>query len=118
MTLDEAIKHSEEVADSYNNTVPDCDCAKEHRQLAEWLKELKRLREHTRWIPVDGQLPEPWASVLITFSGKYGNLTADHAVGIGSWDGANGWYFEEIEGYTDRLTVEAWMNLPESYKGE
>ena len=47
MTLDEAIKHSEEVADSYNNTVPDCDCAKEHRQLAEWLKELKRLREQT-----------------------------------------------------------------------
>lgn len=44
MTLDEAIKHSEEVADSYNNTVPDCDCAKEHRQLAEWLKELKHLR--------------------------------------------------------------------------
>jgi hypothetical protein len=42
--LDEAIKHNEEVADSYNNTVPDCDCAKEHRQLAEWLKELKHLR--------------------------------------------------------------------------
>lgn len=74
--------------------------------------------EHTRWIPVDDRLPEPWESVLITFSGKYGSLTADHAVGIGSWDGANGWYFEEIQGYTDRLTVEAWMNLPESYKGE
>lgn len=25
---------------------------KEHRQLAEWLKELKQLREQTRWIPV------------------------------------------------------------------
>ena len=71
-----------------------------------------------KWIPVSESLPEPWESVLITFSGKYGNLTADHAVGIGSWDSENGWYFEEIEGYTDRLTVEAWMNLPESYKGE
>ena len=47
MTLDEAIKHAEEVADSYNNTVPDCDCAEEHRQLAEWLKDYKRLREQT-----------------------------------------------------------------------
>lgn len=42
----------------------------------------------------------------------------NHAIGIGSWDDANGWYFEEIEGYTDRLTVSAWMNLPESYKEE
>jgi len=45
MTLEEAIEHSEQVADSYNNTVPDCDCAKQHRQLAEWLKELKYYRE-------------------------------------------------------------------------
>jgi len=46
MTLEEAIEHSEQVADSYNNTVPDCDCAKQHRQLAEWLKELKYYREN------------------------------------------------------------------------
>ena len=75
-------------------------------------------RKPGKWTPVSEGIPKPWESVLITFSGKYGNLTADHAVGIGSWDGSNGWYFEEIEGYTDRLTVEAWMNLPESYKGE
>ena len=48
MTLDEAIKHSEEVADSYNNTAPDCDCAKEHRQLAKWLRELKAYRKMYR----------------------------------------------------------------------
>ena len=41
MTLDEAIKHAEEVAEEKR-----CEkCAKEHRQLAEWLKELKQLRE-------------------------------------------------------------------------
>lgn len=28
-------------------------CAKEHRQLEEWLKELKWLREQTRWIPCE-----------------------------------------------------------------
>lgn len=56
MTLDEAIIHCEEVAeeqeklcrvnDSFNISQPKWrECGKEHRQLAEWLKELKRLRE-------------------------------------------------------------------------
>ena len=45
MTLDEAIRHAEEVAeyDCYNDDQR--KCADEHRQLAEWLRELKRLRE-------------------------------------------------------------------------
>ena len=41
MTLDEAIKHAEEVAEK-------CDirtCAEEHRQLVIWLKQLKALTE-------------------------------------------------------------------------
>ena len=68
MTLDEAIKHAEEVADvceseaskydmtdAYENYVAcqDGKCAKEHRQLAEWLKELKQLRKQEKtglWI--------------------------------------------------------------------
>jgi len=45
MTLEDTIKHHEQIADSYKDTVPDCDCAKKHRQLAEWLKELKYYRE-------------------------------------------------------------------------
>ena len=59
MTLDEAIKHCEEKANelketakSYPNYEPyDKDhyaclkCAKEHEQLAEWLTQLKRLKE-------------------------------------------------------------------------
>lgn len=60
MTLDEAIKHCEEVADSckYNAKLWDMTdayeshvacgigkCAEEHRQLAEWLKDYKRLLE-------------------------------------------------------------------------
>ena len=69
------------------------------------------------WIPCTEKLPEPWTSVLITFSGEYGSLTADHAVSTGSYDGLNGWFIDEIQGYTDRLTVEAWMPLPEPYKG-
>lgn len=61
MTLDEAIKHCEEKAAelreysdvlSETSTIPkgkeisDClECAEEHEQLAEWLKELKALKE-------------------------------------------------------------------------
>lgn len=37
LTLDQAIEHCEKMAKTL-----DCkDCAEEHRQLAEWLKELK-----------------------------------------------------------------------------
>ena len=64
MTLDEAIKHAEEVAEEQEGRgycdrsvcviMDGCDecevvkcreCAKEHYQLAEWLKELKAHRE-------------------------------------------------------------------------
>lgn len=56
MTLEEAIKHCEEVAeendkkarklnDGTMSTRIKCEeCASEHRQLAEWLKELKAYR--------------------------------------------------------------------------
>ena len=48
MTLDEAIEHCEEVANSK------CDsCGAEHKQLAEWLKELKERKKKCRWIKYD-----------------------------------------------------------------
>lgn len=43
MTLEEAIKHAEEVASSSCGK-----CAEEHKQLAEWLKELNRYRAMRR----------------------------------------------------------------------
>ena len=53
MTLDEAIKHCEEVAKEKrieaNYRIPPkagcLKCAEEHDQLAEWLKELKAYKE-------------------------------------------------------------------------
>ena len=54
MILDEAIRHAEEVAeyDCYNDEQK--KCAEEHRQLAEWLKELKECRQHTgHWVLVN-----------------------------------------------------------------
>lgn len=60
MTLEEAIKHAEEVAEEKENEAQDLEyskldwkyeanqcskCSEEHRQLAKWLKELKNYRE-------------------------------------------------------------------------
>ena len=73
MTIEEAIKHYEEVAnqlegkDGYAYTDSTCDeCAKEHRQLAEWLKALKEIWDsgdcndcrngQCEWKPKLGQL--------------------------------------------------------------
>lgn len=66
MTIDEAIKHAEEVAEenkkkaswfwvkkgnpNYENCV---ECAEEHLQLAEWLKELKELKQSKEQQPCD-----------------------------------------------------------------
>ena len=59
MTLDEAIKHAEEVAEeneknakSINNIYKkSClECADEHRQLAEWLMELNKLRDFANFV--------------------------------------------------------------------
>ena len=40
MTLDEAIEHAEEKIDNTK-------CGQEHKQLAQWLIELRRLRQKT-----------------------------------------------------------------------
>ena len=57
MTIDEAIQHCEEVAEVNHKMVESLvgidtdeqercrECAKDHEQLAEWLKELKAYRE-------------------------------------------------------------------------
>lgn len=49
MNLDEAIQHCEEVATQCEGgeyTIPKMkECASEHHQLAEWLKELKAYKE-------------------------------------------------------------------------
>lgn len=67
MTLDEAIKHAEEVmvenlekSKCRNASDPiaiKCgECAEEHRQLAEWLRELKDYREV--WTKIKEQIRE------------------------------------------------------------
>lgn len=85
MTIDEAIKHAEEIAyeqdrlckiydgvsgytRSHNEKIRTTDakkcekCADEHRQLAEWLNELKQLS----WVPCSERFPEKNGGYLVT----------------------------------------------------
>ena len=72
MTIDEEIKYAEEVAELneecariYNEqgeVIASCsckECADEHRQLAEWLRELNTYREFADWL-VKAVLEEDW----------------------------------------------------------
>ena len=75
MSLKEAIKHAEEVAkEKYENAnfiannplgdkskIQGCiDCAAEHRQLAEWLKELKAVKDLIRQHDDDSMPEDFW----------------------------------------------------------
>lgn len=145
MTLEEVIKYAEEVAEEqekaakewHENQVRKCElfpftemdytheneckkCAKEHRQLAEWLKELKELKEQTRWISCSERLPKPQ---------KYGDKDFSDWVQItlriqenNNVVGRAYYCFSEKEWYLDnRLGVGeviAWMPLPKPYESQ
>ena len=65
MTIDEAIKHSEDVAERYEKMEDSHDdklkeeclqCAADHRQLAEWLTDYKELK--TKYSDVQEKIRE------------------------------------------------------------
>jgi len=64
MTLEEAIKHYERQTEELYKAIP-CDgcpfdkCKEEHRQLAEWLKELQQWKDLGDWL-VKAILEEDW----------------------------------------------------------
>lgn len=89
MTLDEAIAHTREVAETvrynaYTFTESDLldencrkakaeclECVAEHEQLADWLEELKTRCEADKWINVKERLPEESDFYIVTIADKY-----------------------------------------------
>ena len=128
MTLGEAIKHAEEVAEEkFNNAVYIMDkmksavalenaeeckrCADEHRQLAEWLAELaERRKADPEWIPCSERLPEEDVEVLVTDDA--GGMATIEKDMCGTYEntGERFWYTSQ--------NVTAWMPLPKTYKKE
>lgn len=127
MTLDEAIKHCLEVAEqnetkalSIEGTIidrvaKDCRrCAADHRQLAEWLTELKELKAADvqpvdRWISVEDRPPEEDGDCLVWYR-------CDTAFGKSeSWGithySRGDWYTKHLHG--DNIVVLYWQPMPE-----
>ena len=120
MTLEEAIKHAQDVAENTSGTCE--ECIQEHKQLAEWLEELKHLREQAekfQWVPISERTPDDYGAVLLQYSSRYGFETEQReTLGIGYFDA-----FGNAEHRTEdcekfRGEVVAWMPLPDPYKKE
>ena len=75
MTLEEAIKHCEDVAEDRCGCGE--DCVEEHRQLAKWLKELKERRKTA--MSIDD------AYYLV-----YKDMTSEEGMLTGRYDAKNG----------------------------
>lgn len=96
MTLDEAIKHCKEK--SCSNT----ECAKEHKQLGEWLIELKQRREQEEHVSEDLEEAAMQYAKL-----KHKDFALQEIV---SWDFKAGvkWQKEQLKANT----VDATIGLP------
>jgi len=121
MTLDEAIKRYADNAE-YERTHGNLQGCLDFSQLAEWLKELKQLREQIRWIPVSERLPKErdWYLAVFKESDTGFQLIPRVADYIGR--GENKWQLMDEDSlsseYRDLLECIAWMPLPEPYKAE
>lgn len=153
MELDEAITHALGIAEENENearfyvhpqypgvkeTMDKClRCAAEHRQLAEWLRELKDYRERFRWIPIETResddeeresliniydeyaaadsrifsnpMPEEGQEILI--STKYGVC-----MDVCTVDYVENLFLYGLEERGDWEGVDAWMPLPDPFR--
>lgn len=127
LTLDEAIKHCLERAEENDNCADKCEavygedngiieacreCAADHRQLAEWLTELR----DRQWVSCKDRMPEDNTLVLFVYVSENGVKSVHYGYhqtlkGLGSsWaKPSGGWHY-----YDDDITH--WQPLPEPPK--
>lgn len=132
LTIDEAIERYTRNAE-YERTHGNLQGCLNFRQLAEWLTELKKLREQTRWIPVSERLPEELEPVNITWinhnpesyyaDNKDKPFTATGVYFNGQWYWWSTLCTDILAEYShnyddiinDDIEITAWMPLPEPY---
>lgn len=117
MTLEEAIKRYTSNS-FYEKSDGNLQGYLEFNQLAEWLKELKQLREQTQWIPVSERLPEKEKEGYIDFykclvavkctsrNDIYDSFTA-------YFDGEH--FYEHLYDRAFISGVKAWQPLPRTF---
>ena len=126
MTLEEAINHAREVAEKNrkcqeentiilsNRWISSMCCAEEHEQLAEWLEELKRLREKSKWIPCSERLPEDESYILVSFENS---TMPDIARYEENDEGGTFYPGDDEKSYSSYgFFINAWMPLPKPYR--
>ena len=114
MILDEEIKRFNNNAE-YERTHGNLQGCLDFRQLVEFLKELKQLREQTRWIPCSERLPKENEHIgnvckYYLIQDEYGDMHVAHLSNVG-WIPMDSLKAIGAE-------VIAWMPLPSSYQGE
>ena len=130
LSIDEAIAHAREVANTQKGKsgiclqnglecehFSDClKCAEEHEQLAEWLEELKQLREQTTWISCSERLPEEAFGCLVTVMDCEPSTQTDFENILPYFVGYDGETWNDADGNVIPFEVIAWQPLPEPYK--
>ena len=114
MKIEEAIKRYINNAE-YERTHGNLQGCLEFKQLADWLKELKQLREQTRWIPVSERLPNFAGVYLVTRYFPNNVMNPTYLVDACFFDGNDTWHDDNrINHYL--TNVVAWLEEPEPYK--
>ena len=114
MKIEEKIKRYLDNAE-YERTHGNLQGCLEFRQLSDWLKELKQLREQTRWIPCSERLPEAGEYVgdvvkYYLVQNEYGDMLVARYTHSGYWR-----QIYQLEPIDDEIV--AWMPLPDRYEG-
>ena len=82
--------------------------------------QVRAFVESDKWILVEDALPEDDGAVLVTISGKAGNIHFDHAIVTAEYCEGEGWCIDpfdfELKGAW--VKVYAWQPLPEPYGGK